>query len=342
MPLTVQEFVKENSSALQFEVCAGAEGVGREITVTDLNRPGLALGGFFENFRWERIQVIGRGEHAYLNQVALKSSPESLKEFFKFRIPCVILTHHMQPRQELLDLCNQFQVPLIVSALQTASLISELASYLEEKLSPTITLHGVLVDVYGLGVLISGNSGIGKSECALELIKRGHMLVCDDVVRVQHRSGGVLIGKPANEMMKHHMEVRGLGIIDVKQLFGVSAILDLSRVELAVHMEMWDESKEYDRVGLEEHSLEVLGIRVPRIIMPVRPGRNLAILIEVAALYQRLKTKGINVAETMEKNLLHILSEQPPLEAGSQAPKPRSEAARHPREGHGRAPYRRR
>ena len=325
------------------EIFAGADGLQREIAVSDLNRPGLALGGFFENFRWERIQVIGRGEHAYLNQVALKQPRDRLKEFFKFKIPCIILSHHMQPKPEFLELCNLYHVPLIVSALETANLIAELSNYLEEKISPTITLHGVLVDVYGLGVLISGNSGIGKSECALELVKRGHMIVSDDVVKVQHRSGGILIGKPANEMMKHHMEVRGLGIIDVKQLFGVSAILDQSRIELAVHLEMWDESKEYDRVGLEEHSLEMLGVRVPRIIMPVRPGRNLAILIEVAALYQRLKAKGINVAEEMEKNLLRVLSTQPeaPAPAGAET-ETSQDNARQAREGHGRAPYRRR
>jgi HPr kinase/phosphorylase len=340
MPLTVRDFLSEKSADLHLEICAGSDGLSREISVTDLNRPGLALGGFFENFRWERIQVLGRGELAYINQVALKQGNDSLKEFFKFKIPCIILTHRMQPRPELVELCNQFHVPLVVSGLETATLIAELSSYLEERISPTITLHGVLVDVYGLGVLISGNSGIGKSECALELIKRGHMLVSDDVVMVQHRSGGVLIGKPANEMMKHHMEVRGLGIIDVKQLFGVSAILDNSRIELAVHLEMWEESKEYDRVGLEEHSLEMLGVRVPRIIMPVRPGRNLAILIEVAALYQRLKVKGINVAEEMEKNLLQMLSQPAPgtprPEGGTTPP------ARPHRDEPRRSPYRRR
>ncbi|MBI4217947.1 MAG: HPr(Ser) kinase/phosphatase, partial [Elusimicrobia bacterium] len=215
-----------------------------------------------------------------------------------------------------------------------------LSNYLEEKLSPAITIHGVLVEVYGLGVLISGNSGIGKSECALELIKRGHMIVSDDVVKVQHRSGGILIGKPANELIKHHMEVRGLGIIDVKQLFGVSAILDFSRIELAIHLEMWDEKKEYDRVGLEEHSLEVLGVRVPRVIMPVRPGRNLAVLIEVAALYQRLKSRGINTAQEMEKNLLKNLAKPAP----TAPPKPlqTQSVIRQSREGHGRTPYRRR
>lgn len=336
MAFTVQELLQEKSAEYHLEIRAGSDGLNRKISVIDLNRPGLALGGFFENFRWERIQVIGRGEHAYLHQVALKQSHEALKEFFKFKIPCVIFTHSMQPGQELLDLCNQCHVPLLVTSMETAAIIAELVSYLEEKLSPTVTLHGVLVDVYGLGVLISGNSGIGKSECALELVKRGHMIVSDDVVRVQHRSGGILIGKPANEMMKHHLEVRGLGIIDVKQLFGVSSILDQSRIELAVHLEMWDESKEYDRVGMDEHSLEMLGVRVPRIIMPVRPGRNLAILIEVAALNQRLKNKGINTVLEMEKRLMSVLTPPPAADSKSETETPQKPH----REG--RSPYRRR
>jgi HPr kinase/phosphorylase len=342
MALTVQNLLKEKSQDLQIEILAGQDGISREIAVTELNRPGLALGGFFENFRWERIQVIGRGEHAYIVQVALKGNQQSLKDFFNFKIPCVILTHNLRPRQELIDLANQFHVPLLLCALDTATLVAEISTYLEEKLSPTITLHSVCVDVYGLGVLISGDSGIGKSECALELIKRGHMLVSDDVVQLQHLPGGILIGRPANEMMKHHMEVRGLGIIDVKQLFGMSAILNSSRIELVIHLEMWDETKEYDRVGLEDHSLEILGIRVPRIIMPVRPGRNLAILIEVSALHQRLKSKGVNSAQEMEKNLIQILSKEP---AAPNAPFKRTQGAglpRPPRTGHGRTPYRRR
>ena len=342
MALTIQNLLKEKSLDLQLEILAGQEGLNREVAVTELNRPGLALEGFFENFRWERIQVIGRGEHAYLAQVALKKeSPQSLKEFFNFKMPCLILTHNLRPRQELIDLSNHFHAPLLITALDTATLVAELSTYLEEKLSPTITLHSVLVDVYGLGVLISGDSGIGKSECALELIKRGHMLVSDDVVQLQHLPGGILIGKPANEMMKHHMEVRGLGIIDVKQLFGMSAILNSSRIELLIHLEMWDQAKEYDRVGLEDHSLEILGIRVPRIIMPVRPGRNLAILIEVSALHQRLKARGVNTAQEMEKNLIQVLSKEPMSPPGFRRA-PGESAPRHPRESHRRTPYRRR
>lgn len=341
MALTVRDFLKEKTGDLKLEIISGIDGLDREILVSDLNRPGLALGGFLENFRWDRIQVIGRGEHAYLDQVALKQSIQTLKDFFKFKIPCIIFTHHLQPRPELIELSNEFRVPLIVSALETANFLSELSNYLEEKISPTVTLHAVLVDVYGLGVLISGDSGIGKSECALEMIKRGHMLVADDVVQVQHRSGGLLVGKPANEMMRHHMEVRGLGIINVKELFGMSAILNSSRIELAVHLEMWDETKEYDRLGMEDHSLEILGIRIPRIIMPVRPGRNLAILIEVSALYQRLKAKGINTAQEIQKNLVQLLSDQaqsshPSISQLGGEGLPR----RHT--GRGRAPYHRR
>lgn len=335
MAITVHDLIKNEASNLQLEVLAGSDGMDREIKVSELNRPGLALGGFFDSFRWERIQVIGRGEHAYLDQVALKESSGSLKEFFSFKIPCILLTHGWRPRPELIDLSNRYKVPLLMSALETATLVAELSNYLEEKISPTITMHSVLVDVYGLGVLISGDSGIGKSECALELIKRGHMLVSDDVVQLQHLPGGILIGKPANEMMKHHIEVRGLGIIDIKELFGMSAILNSSRIELVVQLEMWDTNKEYDRVGLEDHSLEILGLRVPRIIMPVRPGRNLAVLIEVSALHQRLKARGVNSAVEMEKNLIRILTKE------SQVPSASAKRSGS-RQSQGRTPYRRR
>src|SRR3989344_107335 len=276
MPFTVQDFLRERSSDLQLEILAGSAGLEREIAVSELSRPGLALGGFFDSFRWERIQVIGRGEHAYIDQVALKRDLDSLKNFFDFKIPCLILTHGWRPRPELIALADKHRVPLLSCTLPTATLVAELSSFLEEKLSPTITLHSVLVDVYGLGVLISGDSGIGKSECALELIKRGHMLVADDVVQIQHLPGGILIGRPANQIMQHHIEVRGLGIIDVKELFGMSAILNSSRIEVVIQLEMWDNAKEYDRVGIEDHSLEILGLRVPRIIMQVQLDRTLA------------------------------------------------------------------
>ena len=312
MVLTVEQLLKEKSEELQLELVAGAQSVDREISGTELNRPGLALGGFFENFGWERIQVVGRRENAYIMQAGLKGGQKSLREFFKFKMPCVILTHHLRPHPDLISLANETQAPIILCGLETATLVAELSMYLEEKLSPTITMHSVLVDVYGIGALITGDSGIGKSECALELIKRGHMLVADDVVLLQHLPGGILIGKPANEMMKHHMEVRGLGIIDVKQLFGMSAILNQSRVELVIHLEMWDETKEYDRIGLEDHMVEILGMRVPRIVMPVRPGRNIAILIEVSALHQRLKARGVNTALEMQQNLLKTLTQYPP------------------------------
>ncbi len=321
MNLTVEQFLKEKSDDFQLELIAGSKGTDRIISGTELNRPGLALGGFFDNFRWERIQVVGRGENAYIMEAALKGNKDSLRSFFKFKMPCILLTHKLRPSPELIALANEFQVPLLLCGLETASLVAELSIYLEEKLSPTLTMHSVLVDVYGIGLLITGDSGIGKSECALELIKRGHMMVADDVVLLQHLPGGILIGKPANEMMQHHMEVRGLGIIDVKQLFGMSAVLNQSRIELVIHLEMWDENKEYDRIGLEDHNLEILGMKVPRIVMPVRPGRNIAILIEVSALHQRLKARGINTALEMQKNLLQTLTQNPALQIPSSQPK---------------------
>ena len=306
-PLTVKELLEKRGTALKLEVLAGEKNLKREISVVELNRPGLALSGFFEQFRYDRIQVIGRGEHAFINEL-LKQSPERMKKFFEFDIPCIILTHRFKPNSELIKLANEAKTPLLLSHLETAPLVSDLSSYLEEKLSPTMTQHGVLVDTYGLGLLITGESGIGKSECALELIKRGHMLISDDVVRLQHHSGGILIGRPANQLLKHHIEVRGLGIIDVKQLFGVSAVFDFSRVELVVHLEHWEKHREYDRLGIEEQTVQFLDVPIPRIIIPVLPGRNLAVLIEVAALYHRVKIRGVNAAQSLEKKLLQTLA----------------------------------
>jgi HPr kinase/phosphorylase len=196
------------------------------------------------------------------------------------------------------------------SGLTTAHLIGELTVYMEEKLAPTTTIHGVLMNVYGLGVLLVGDSGIGKSECALELIKRGHMLVADDVVEVRQRLGGILFGTGA-ELIRHHMELRGLGIIDVQKIFGVSTVLDRTRIELVIRLEEWRQTVEYDRLGLTDRTTNILGVRVPEIVMPVRPGRNLAVLVEVGTLNQRLKYRGQFTAKDFSKKLIAMMAKGP-------------------------------
>lgn len=302
--LTVGDLVKEQGERLRLEVLSGEKSLGRRVTVADLNRPGLALSGFLDRFRAERVQVFGAGEQAYCAKADAKKLSEALSAMLSSPdLPCVIVTHNAPMPAALTQACKKHGVPLLRSGYDTATLTGELAEALEARLAPTTTVHGVLVDVYGLGVLIQGEAGIGKSECALELLKRGHILVADDVVQVQHRRGGYLRGS-CPEPLKNHMEVRGLGVIDVKLLFGIGAILDRTRIELAIKMEPWNALNAADRTGLETRKISILDVEIPLIRIPVSPGRNLAVLIEVAALNQRLRTQGYFSAETFNKRLI--------------------------------------
>ncbi len=307
-PLLVEELWKEQATHLRLTLLAGQNGLQRIIRVADINRPGLALAGFFDYFRAERIQVFGLGESAYLATLSSAQRMDVFERIFSSQeMPCVIISHGREPIPEMQEQCDRYNVPLFQSHWETARLIGEMTAYLEERLAPRTSVHGVLVNVYGMGVLILGDSGIGKSECALELLKRGHMLVADDRADIHHKPGGILIGS-GNMLVQHHMEVRGLGIIDVWKIFGVGAVLNRSLVELVVYLEMWDEKKEYDRMGLEEQTITLLGVPVPEIRVPVHPGRNLAALIEVAALNQRLRQQGVHSARELNDRLIQKMS----------------------------------
>jgi HPr kinase/phosphorylase len=306
--LTVGDLLKEQGERLRLELLSGEKSLGRRIVVADLNRPGLALSGFLERFRAERVQVFGAGEQAYCQKAEAKKLAEALSAMLAApELPCVIVTHNAPIPAPLAQACKKHGVPLMRSAFDTAMLTNELSEALESRLAPSSTVHGVLVDVYGLGVLIQGDAGIGKSECALELLKRGHILVADDVVQVQHRRGAYLRGS-CPEPLRNHMEVRGLGVIDVKLLFGIGAILDRTRIELAIRLEPWSAQATVDRTGLETRKLSILDVEVPLIRIPVSPGRNLAVLIEVAALNQRLRSQGYFSAETFNKRLIERMS----------------------------------
>lgn len=304
--LSVEELFKDKSKDLCLKLLAGEKGLKRQITVTEINRPGLTLTGYFKYFRYERIQIIGGGEHSYLHSLTKKERIKILDKFFSYEPPCAIVTRNVKPIKELITIAEQYKVSLFVTSLSTPPFITELIAYLEEKLAPLIMMHGTLIDVYGLGVLILGESAIGKSETALELVERGHMLVTDDVVEIRQKPGGVLIGS-GKEIISHHMEIRGLGIIDVRTLFGMGAVLDRTRIELVIRLEEWDESREYERLGLEEKYTEILGVKVPELVIPVRPGRNIAVLIEVAAMNQRLKSKGYYSARELDKHLIQLM-----------------------------------
>ncbi len=301
---TVRDLLNEQKENLKLELVAGDKALQRRISVRELNRPGLAVSGFLDHFRPERIQIIGIGEQAYCLKAPKRRVAAALDAMLKSKdIPCIIMTHCPQMPEVLTAACQKHGVALLVSNLDTATLVGELSDVLEERLAPVTTVHGVLVDIYGLGVLIQGDPGIGKSECALELLKRGHLLVADDAVEIQHRHGGILRGI-CPEPLKHYLEVRGLGIIDVKMLFGIGAIMDHTRIELSIHLAPWQAHTECDRTGLDDKKTTILGVEIPQIRIPVSPGRNLAVIIEVAALSQRLRHRGYFAAEVFNQKLI--------------------------------------
>ncbi|MFA5161597.1 MAG: HPr(Ser) kinase/phosphatase [Elusimicrobiales bacterium] len=302
--ISVRELLDDKGAALGLSVACGAKFLDRRITVSEVNRPGLALDGHLENYRPERIQIIGRGEHAFCERESSKKLAATLEKMFSApETPCVIVTGGLRPMPVLKTACLRAKLPVFSSSMDTSQLVSGLTAFLEDRLAPVTRLHGVLVDVYGLGVLIQGGPGIGKSECALELVKRGHILVADDIVEIQRRRGDALNGScPA--MLKHYMEVRGLGIIDVELLFGVGSVMDQTRVEMEVRLTSASSLTSCDRTGLEANTSEILGVTIPSLCIPVTPGRNLAVLIEVAALNQRLKGQGIFPAREFNERLI--------------------------------------
>ncbi len=278
-----------------------------DITTADMNRPGLQFAGHYEYFPYERPQVIGKVEMTYLESLEDDVRYERLKHFFSYPLPCVIVCRGMRPPKELLDLAKEHDVAVYGSPWITTKLFVSAITYLGRSLAPRSTLHGVLLDVYGVGVLITGESGVGKSEAALELVKRGHQLVADDVVDVCKVTDNRLTGE-SPETIRHFMEIRGIGIIDIKAMYGVGAVLQSKSVDLVIHLELWKEKKEYDRLGLKDEYTSIMDVRVPQIILPVRPGRNLAAVIEVAARNFSLKRMGYSAANELDRRLNEMMN----------------------------------
>ena len=274
-----------------------------------VNRLALQLAGFFEHFDSERIQVIGNVEAAYMKQLAPESIPPLCEKIFSFNIPCLVFCRGLEPSQEMLDTAEKNGVPIFTTEMTTSDFIANSVRWLSEELAPRISIHGVLVDVYGEGVLIMGESGIGKSEAALELIKRGHRLVTDDVVEIRKVSDETLIGA-SPEITKHFIELRGIGIIDVKALFGVESILDTANIDMVIKLEEWDRSREYDRLGIEDNYTEFLGNKVVCYSIPIRPGRNVAVIVESASVNHRQKKMGYNAAKELYKRVTDNLMKQ--------------------------------
>lgn len=279
----------------------------RWVEVADINRPALQLTGFFEHFASERVQVIGMVEYVFLEKMAPEEKRKVYKELMSYKVPCIVFCRNLQPEPMFLEIATEMEVPVYISEKATTAFTSELTRWLNVELAPCISIHGVLVDVYGVGVLIMGESGIGKSEAALELVKRGHRLVSDDVVEIRKVSEDTLVGT-APDITRHFIELRGIGIVDIKTLFGVLSVRETQKIELVIALEDWDKDKEYDRLGLEEEYMEFLGNKVVRHRLPIRPGRNLAVIVETASINYRQKKMGYNAALELYKRVQENLA----------------------------------
>lgn len=279
----------------------------KEVVIPDINRPALPLTGFFENFDYHRVQIIGYAEYSYLKTLSEERKSQIYGEFLKEELPCIIFCRALVPDKLLLEKAVEANVPVFSTEIHTSEFTAEIIRWLNVALAPRISIHGVLVDVYGVGVLIMGESGIGKSEAALELIKRGHRLVSDDVVEIRKVSDETLVGS-APDITRHFIELRGIGIVDVKTLFGVQSVRETQNIDLVITLEDWDREKEYDRLGLEDQYTEFLGNRVVCHQLPIRPGRNLAIIVETAAINHRQKKMGYNAAQELYKRVQQNLT----------------------------------
>lgn len=274
-----------------------------DITTSDVNRPGLQLSGYMEYFGTDRIQIIGKVETTYLASLSPQDRLKRLDEYFKTGFPCVVIARNIEPFEEMITVSKKYGIPVLRTDDITSSFMSGLIRYLNVMLAPRISQHGVLVEVYGEGILILGESGVGKSETALELVKRGHRLIADDIVEIRRVSDRTLLGS-APENIRYFIEIRGIGILDVKNLYGMGSVKIQDNINLVINLELWDNRKIYDRLGLDDQYTDILGISVPSLVIPVRPGRNLAIVVEVAAMNNRQKKMGYNAAKVISERFL--------------------------------------
>jgi HPr kinase/phosphorylase len=279
------------------------------VETVDVNRPGLQIAGFFDYFDSKRIQIFGMVEKTYLEEFSPEERCTKIGEFFKRGIPALIITREMDIFPEILEMAKKYGINILRTQMSTSGFMSALIAYLNVELAPRITRHGVLVEVYGEGVLILGESGVGKSETAVELMKRGHRLVADDAVEIKRVSSKALVGS-SPEVIRHFIEMRGIGIVDVKKIFGMGAVKDTEKIDLVIHIEPWQKDKQYDRLGLTDTYTNILGIDIPSLTIPVRPGRNLAVIFEIAAMNNRQRRMGYNAAEELNNRLISQMNEE--------------------------------
>jgi len=277
-----------------------------KITCARVNRPGLQLAGFYDHYEPSRMQIIGKTENLFISQMDPEEKTRRLEDYFRSKPVGVIVTSSIEIDPKTVDIAEKYEVPLLRTSERTSEFMAALISFLNVELGPRITRHGVLVEVYGEGILLLGDSGIGKSETAIELVKRGHRLIADDAVEIKKVSATTLVGR-APEIIRHYVELRGIGIVDVRRLFGMGAVKETEKIDLVINLENWQQGKMYDRLGLEFTTMDILGINVPSIVLPVCPGRNLSVVIEVAAMNNRQKRMGYNTAEEFNKRLMESM-----------------------------------
>ena len=312
--LTIRDILDEKEAGLDLEILAGTEGLARRVSVPRIQKPGLALTGYSANLHPDRIQVLGSTELSYLAHLAPDRAAFAAEELFALDLSCLVVTKNQEVPDYLLRVANKAKTPLLRTPHLSSDFISLITKFLEERLLPTSTLHGVLLDVLGVGVLLQGKSGVGKSECALDLILRGYRLVADDVIRVRLKLPSVIFGE-GMDLLHYHMEVRGLGIINIKHLFGVAAIRERKKIDLVLELVEWEQGKEYDRLGLEEDSYMIHGVQIPMMRIPVRQGRNISTIVEVAARNQLLKEMGYHSAREFQDLLEKRMAEAARLHA---------------------------
>jgi len=288
---------------------SGADGINREIITSDISRPGIEMTGYFKYYPKERLQLIGKTEMAYFLELTDEEKRDRARNLCTDITPGIVVSRGMDVPEILVEESNKSGVPILHSPRKTTRVISRLTNYLEEKFAPFTAIHGVLVDIYGVGVLIIGQSGVGKSETALELVKRGHRLVADDSVEIRQEDYDSLIGN-SPPLIEQLLEIRGLGIINVMTLFGAGSVRSKKRISLVINLEIWDDKKQYDRLGLDEDTMKIMDVHLPKATIPVRPGRNLAVIIEVAAMNYRLKRMGVNTAEEFSERLTNLIEDE--------------------------------
>lgn len=306
----VKDLYKQHGTRLGLELIAGKAGMNRQIKVPEAHRPGLSLSGYLKSHAGKRILIFGRVEIQYLRDLDQKTRISRLEALLNTPTPAVIVARRYIPPKELLMLCNEYGIPLFKASMSTMNLLNKLTLLLNEEFAPITSCHGTLVEVFGVGALIMGDSSVGKSEAALGLVERGHRLISDDVVRVRKREGAYLEGFGA-ELTRYHMEIRGIGIINVAHLYGAVCVRDNKSIDIVVKLEEWDDDHFYDRIGLEENFIDILSIKLPFHVLPVKPGRDVVLLLETIALNHRLKGMGYNSAKEFSSRLLELTSVKP-------------------------------